>query len=332
MSGSSRARRVPSDDDDFLLEDRPSRRSAFRGGGESAAPAPPIIHEVAPVARSAADPKLVPNVLYAAPGQPARLGQIGGRILDDESLKLFDFELAHYRATAVRDAEFETELSIKYEFESAVRDHRPLPWNQLSYDEAVESCWRFFVEEAKSTGRSVLSWGDFLFVSQLGAPAVAGPTPAANPDDFAPVDELFRRALDPVVASPVRALEAPPSPDGGLPVRASVEVEGEVGGGVGDPDETGPYSPRSGSLGGSSPDVDSPRPSPKYDIRAYTRAERLRLGLPTPLSEEWCVACLRRLFEHPFHKCHTADDMDRCDWCTKQHGHCNAVSPFLSSC
>jgi hypothetical protein len=76
----------------------------------------------------------------------------------------------------------------------------------LSYDEAVESCWRFFIKEAESTGRSVLSWDDFLFVSQMEAPAAASLTPAANADEFAPVDELFCRALDAVAASPVHAL------------------------------------------------------------------------------------------------------------------------------
>jgi hypothetical protein len=127
-------------------------------------------------------------------------------------------------------------------------------------------------------------------------------------------------------------LEAPLSPDGGLPARASVTVEGEVENEVGDPDKTGLYSPRSDSLGSPSQVVESPRSSSKYDIRAYTRAEHLRLGLPTPLSEEWCVACLQRLFEHSFHRSYTAKDMDWCDWCTKQHGHCNAVGPFLSCC
>ena len=64
------------------FKDSPSCLSVFSSGGNVAAPNPLPTREVALVVCFAVEPKLVPNVLYPAPSQPACHGQIGGCILD----------------------------------------------------------------------------------------------------------------------------------------------------------------------------------------------------------------------------------------------------------
>ena len=255
--------------------------------------------------RSAADTGLAVNKVYGPPAVAAEAAAARDLpVLGRECSEFFDIELGKYLSTARADQDFNTQLCIKEDYEADRARGRVPAWGAEHYWTAVKSCWERFYREGERRGRVVMKWDDILLLDETGAGGVEEQVAERGDEEGG----------DGVGSSGVAAEEE--GDDGESTIGAD---------GGDDPPVDGELRP---SLGASSA-PDARGASPKYDVRAYTRAERIRLGLTTPLSTEWCVACLRRLHEKPNHKCHSADDVDRCDWCVSQHASCDPVCSSL---